>query len=62
MNYKYYQLINNISNCIYRMPDGAFIPLDIENGDYRNYLSWVNQGNTAPVIINPDDVQNNHEE
>ena len=29
----------------------SFIPLDPMNTDYQKYLSWVEQGNTAPVWI-----------
>lgn len=41
----------------------TFIPLDPNNTDYQNYLSWVEAGNTAPVwnheehdlpIVTPD--------
>jgi hypothetical protein len=27
----------------------SFIPLDPMNTDYQTYLSWVEEGNTAPV-------------
>ncbi|MGY0709761.1 hypothetical protein [Azospirillum argentinense] len=37
---------------IERLADGAFIPDDPDNGDYRAYLTWVAQGNTAlPVPV-----------
>ena len=29
----------------------SFIPMDTDNTDYQNYLSWVEAGNTAPVWI-----------
>lgn len=35
------------STLIYRTSDGAYIPNDPENADYRDYLSWVALGNTA---------------
>jgi len=39
-----YQLTNG--NTIKRNSDGAFIPIDSNNRDYRVYLRWVSQGNT----------------
>jgi len=33
-----------------RQPDGASIPFDERNADYREYLAWVNEGNEAQVI------------
>lgn len=38
-----YQLINE---CIVRITDNAFIPLDPANTDYQEYLAWVEEGNT----------------
>lgn len=43
---------------IIKRSDGAFIPPDPENVDYRAYLAWIAAGNTptpytAPVIV-PD--------
>jgi hypothetical protein len=32
---------------IIRLSDGAFIPLDTSNADYRYYLEWAAAGNTA---------------
>ena len=40
-----------------RMADGAVIPFDNGNADYREYLRWVAQGNQAapkPVEQMPD--------
>jgi hypothetical protein len=31
--------------------DGACIPMSEDNSDYLAYLSWVEEGNTAPVVI-----------
>jgi hypothetical protein len=45
-----YQLTTSTS--IIRLSDGAFIPNDPGNCDYREYLEWVEAGNTpepAPV-------------
>ena len=33
--------------CILRKEDGAWIPKDETNRDYREYLAWVAAGNTA---------------
>jgi hypothetical protein len=50
----YYQSNNPITNelsSIVHLHDGlfSFIPLDISNTDYQNYLLWVEEGNTAPL-------------
>ena len=31
---------------VQRIEDGACIPTDEENGDYREYLLWLSDGNT----------------
>ncbi len=31
---------------IIRDSDGAIIPVDVNNIDYHNYLTWVDEGNT----------------
>ena len=31
---------------ILRTTDGAWIPKDTENADYRYYLTWLSEGNT----------------
>jgi hypothetical protein len=44
-----YKLINNrfnVLSSILRLSDGAFIPLDESNTDYKKYLEWVAAGNT----------------
>ena len=32
-------------NVIQRTGDGAFIPVDEANADYRSYLEWLDDGN-----------------
>lgn len=49
-----YQL--TASTSIIRLSDGAFIPNDPGNRDYREYLKWVEDGNTpepAPAPLPP---------
>jgi len=45
-----YKLQNNPQTgkleTIKRLSDGAFIPFDEANRDYRDYLAWVAEGNT----------------
>lgn len=51
-----YQLL--ASGIVVRLSDGAQIPADQNNRDYRAYLAWVAQGNTpeelAPNSAPPD--------
>ena len=54
-----YQLTTGTS--IIRLSDGAFIPNDPGNTDYREYLDWLEAGNTpepapeppAPPVLTP---------
>ena len=49
-----YQLTT--SNTILRLADNASIPPDPANRDYREYLEWVEAGNTpdpAPIVAPP---------
>lgn len=34
------------ANCIQRLSDNAFIPMDEANTDYQAYLKWLEEGNT----------------
>ncbi len=51
----YQQVIDPVTGAISvtlirRVSDGAFIPADERNADYRDYLAWVAEGNElAPV-------------
>jgi hypothetical protein len=46
-----YQLLHNDpmtgapSQCIKRLSDNAFIPMDPANTDYAEYLEWLAEGN-----------------
>jgi hypothetical protein len=47
-----YQLTD--SGAVLRLSDGAFIPADRGNRDYREYLKWLDEGNTPePVPVPP---------
>jgi hypothetical protein len=46
----YKQTINFLTketlNAVVRISDNAFIPFDLANTDYKEYLVWVAEGNT----------------
>jgi hypothetical protein len=50
MEHTMYQKINDRTGqeaqCIKRLADNAFIPMDEQNVDYQAYLAWVAEGNT----------------
>ena len=41
-------MIYKLTHSLYilRISDGAYIPDDLKNTDYKNYLAWVAAGNT----------------
>jgi len=46
-----YQLTT--TDTILRIADNAFIPPDPDNTDYREYLAWVEAGNTPDPYVAP---------
>jgi len=49
-SYNMYKLIKNTLtnkiNIVQRLSDNAFIPFDLANTDYQEYLKWLEAGNT----------------
>lgn len=41
------------TDTIIRIADGAFIPADVANADYRAYLAWVDAGNEPEAYVPP---------
>jgi hypothetical protein len=46
-----YQLAQQV---IRRLSDGAWIPMDSANSDYREYLAWLAEGNQPLPVENSD--------
>lgn len=45
-----YKIIDSkYGQCVKRIDDSAFIPMDEGNTDYKKYLEWVAEGNEAEV-------------
>ena len=38
--------LNNEITVVKRLSDNAFIPFDLANTDYQEYLKWLEEGNT----------------
>lgn len=43
-------LDGTVHESLIRTSDGAIIPIAEDNRDYRRYLEWVAEGNTAEVV------------
>lgn len=50
-----YQL--TIAESILRIADNAWIPLDPANRDYREYLEWLEAGNTPLPAPEPPEIE-----
>jgi hypothetical protein len=46
-NFSYKTLTTLLGELIIVRSDNAYIPADEGNSDYRQYLAWVAEGNTA---------------
>jgi hypothetical protein len=55
----YQQLSNDTltgqpAQCIKRLSDNAFIPMDPANTDYQEYLTWLSEGNSPIPADTPE--------
>ena len=39
-------ITNQLASVVLRTSDNAFIPFDLANTDYQEYLKWLEAGNT----------------
>lgn len=46
--YSFLAPLPGLSGSIQRGSDSAFIPLDLANRDYQEFLAWIAEGNPAP--------------
>ncbi|MCS6763875.1 MAG: hypothetical protein MO853_14180 [Candidatus Protistobacter heckmanni] len=59
MTHKFKRILNGetgeISDAVVlRVEDNAFIPMDLENTDYMEYLAWIEAGNSPLPPIAPN--------